>query len=288
MPLFSYMPKDGGEYDDQQSTGLPTPTRTQSFSSAADPDFNPNRFQNPSMTPPNAFRRSSIASDANWSSFGQFQWARPSMWSENTPSESSSTHVRKHSLPFDNGYGRGFVDDVRSIPMVPDVSQDPIYREKRSSSFSIGQSQSGFGFDEIGEDQMKVPVSRYSNVFQSSLPPMSEEEEDDAARFRSRSKSSGAAFGLLSSSDMAYMKQLNHPFHPSAEPYDHEPSQVIGTGTRRPSVIGSPTFDVNPMFGMTTGANKEQLPMLRPQRRFSFATDMPHKSGSSKEVASIG
>jgi hypothetical protein len=127
------MPKDGGEYDDQQSTGLPTPTRTQSFSSAADPDFNPNRFQNPSMTPPNAFRRSSIASDANWSSFGQFQWARPSMWSENTPSESSTTHVRKHSLPFDNGYGRGFGDDVRSIPMVPDVSQDPIYREKRSS-----------------------------------------------------------------------------------------------------------------------------------------------------------
>jgi len=279
MPLFSYMSKDG-DFDEQQNTHLPT--RTQSFSAVTDPDFKPQRFQNPSMTPPNAIRRSAMASDANWSSFGQFQW-RPSMWSENPPSE-PSTHTRKHSLPFDNGFGRGFGDDIRSVSMVSDVSQDPTYRGKRSSSFSVGQTRPGLGFDDIGEEQMEVPLTRYANPFQSSLPPMTEEDEDDdfnAARFRARSKSSGAAFGLLSSSDMAYMKQLNHPFHAS-EPYEQQP--VMVTGSRRPSVIGSPKFDVNPMFGMTAHGNKEPLQMLRPQRRFSFAADLPEMSGPSKDT----
>jgi hypothetical protein len=277
------------DFDD--TTGLPTP-RTQSFSAASDVDFNANIFQSPSMTPPNAFRRSSVANDSNWVSFSPFQWSRTSVWSDNQASEPISTaHVRKHSLPVDNSFGRGFVgDDLRSTPMVPDVSQDPIYREKRSSSFSISQSKSGFAFDENSEDQVKGPTSRFPNAFQSSLAPMSEEEEDDdfnAARFRARSKSSGAAFGLLSSSELAYMNNLNHPFHSPrvTEPYvDNQPPN-LGNGSRRPSVIGSPTFDVNPLYGVST-ASKQSLPMLRTQRRFSFATEVPDMSGPSKETVS--
>ncbi|KAG2172493.1 hypothetical protein INT44_006666, partial [Umbelopsis vinacea] len=288
MPLFSYMNSKDSDYED--STGLPTP-RTQSFSAANDLDFNPNRFQSPSMTPPNAFRRSSVATDPNWGSFSPFQWSRSSMWSDNQASEpSANTHVRKHSLPLDNGFGRGFGgEDLRSSPMIPDVSQDPIYREKRSSSFSVGQSKPGLAFEENSDDQMKLATSRFPNAFQSSLAPMSEEEEDDdfnAARFRARSKSSGAAFGLLSSSELAYMHQLNHPFHSprASEPYVNEQPPTLGNGSRRPSVIGSPTFDMNPLFKVPAGS-KEPLPLLRPQRRFSFATDVPQMSGPPKESA---
>lgn len=293
MPLFSYMNSKDSDLDDP--TGLPTP-RTQSFSAANDLDFNPNRFQSPSMTPPNVFRRSSVQADPNWGSFSSFQWSRSSMWSDNPASEPSiNTHVRKHSLPLDNGFGRGFGgEDLRSSPMVPDGSQDPIYREKRSSSFSVGQSKPGFAFDENGEDQMKMSTSRFPNAFQSSLAPMCEEEEDDdfnAARFRARSKSSGAAFGLLSSSELAYMNQLNHPFNSPrvSEPYVNDHPPTLGNGSRRPSVIGSPTFDANPLFSVSAGS-KEPLPMLRPQRRFSFAADVPDMSGgpSKESVTSIG
>ncbi|KAM3584734.1 hypothetical protein VKS41_003540 [Umbelopsis sp. WA50703] len=265
------------------------PMRTQSFSSPTDAEINTSRFQNPTIDPSNAFRRSSIASvgsDATWSSFGQFQWNRPSVWSDNSaPDSMQQAHTRKASLPFDNTFGRGFSEDIRSVPMMPDVSPAAIFRDQRSLSFSVGQSRSGQ--DDSGDDQMMPPISRYGNVFQSSLPPMNEEEEDDAARFRSRSKSSGAAFGLLSSSELAYINQLNRPYHTrrASETYDNERSNLMNPDNRQPPLMGTPGFDMQPVHQMSAG-DKEQLQMLQGQRRFSFAPDI---SGTTKEnVSSTG
>ncbi|KAJ2960522.1 hypothetical protein NQZ79_g4106 [Umbelopsis isabellina] len=277
-PWFAYGTKENS-IDEIE----PMPMRTQSFSSPTDAEVNTSRFQNPAIDPSNAFRRSSIASvgsDVNWSSFGQFQWNKPSVWSDNSaPDAIQQAHARKASLPFDSAFGRGFSEDIRSVPMVPDVSPAGIFREQRSFSFSAGQSRSGL--DEGGDDQMMPPISRYGNSFQSSLPPMNEEEEDDAARFRSRSKSSGAAFGLLSSSELAYINQLNNPYHTrrASETYDNDRSNSMNSDHRHPSLIGSPGFDMQPMQQMSVG-DKEQLHMLQAQRRFSFAPDI---SGTPKE-----
>lgn len=89
--------------------------------------------------------------------------------------------------------------------MLPGVSLEPIYRQHRSLSFSMGQDPTFFGYDDYGDDD-DDDARQYKN----SLETMTEEDEladddMDVARFRVRSKSSGAALSMLSSSQQGYL-----------------------------------------------------------------------------------
>ncbi|KAI9360547.1 PSP1 C-terminal conserved region-domain-containing protein [Pilaira anomala] len=164
-------------------------------------------------------RRSSIVSEsngnANWGSFGGFQWEGPSIFDEEGKSVGPTTQL--------NQAGTGTAPDdlydnsIRSVPMLPGVSLEPIYRQQRSLSFSMGQEPTFFGYDDY-EDQ--TPINNNNNqykqpTFNSSLAPMVEEEDGfiddfDLAHIRSRSKSSGAAFGLLSQNQHSRLMNNGH------------------------------------------------------------------------------
>ncbi|KAI8378112.1 PSP1 C-terminal conserved region-domain-containing protein [Choanephora cucurbitarum] len=172
-------------------------------------------------------RRSSIVSEPNggnnmnsgnnWGSFGGFQWEGPSIFDEdgkpvNLPNNQPGpppdvVDNQGNSLLHNTNY------DVLSVPMLPGVSLEPIYRQHRSLSFSMGQDPTFFGYDDY-EDQPPQP-SHYQSPFRSSLAPMEEEEDSyfddlDLAHIRSRSKSSGAAFGLLSQTQHSRLMNSGH------------------------------------------------------------------------------
>ncbi|KAG0749614.1 hypothetical protein G6F57_003478 [Rhizopus arrhizus] len=146
---------------------------------------------------PDIIRRGSIASEVNWGSFGGFQWEGPSIFEEEGKSTVIASIPPTAALPED-----AVPNSVLSVPMLPSVSLEPIYRQQRSLSFSMGQDPTFFGYDDYEEPYQHVQ-------FKSSLEPMAEEQEEDEldnfdlAFIRSRSKSSGAAFGLLSQSQHA-------------------------------------------------------------------------------------
>ncbi|KAG1446813.1 hypothetical protein G6F56_009457 [Rhizopus delemar] len=150
---------------------------------------------------PEIVRRSSIASEVNWGSFGGFQWEGPSIFEEDNNKSTAVASIPPTSLSED-----AIPNSVLSVPMLPGVSLEPIYRQQRSLSFSMGQDPTFFGYDDYEEPYQHVQ-------FKSSLEPMVEEQEEDEldnidlAFIRSRSKSSGAAFGLLSQAQHARLSR---------------------------------------------------------------------------------
>ncbi|KAI8387442.1 PSP1 C-terminal conserved region-domain-containing protein [Blakeslea trispora] len=174
-------------------------------------------------------RRSSVVSELNgnnnnnnnggnnWGSFGGFQWEGPSIFDEDgKPVNLPNTQPIPPPDVVDN-QGNSLLHntnyDVLSVPMLPGVSLEPIYRQHRSLSFSMGQDPTFFGYDDY-EDQPPQP-SHYQSPFRSSLAPMEEEEDSyfddlDLAHIRSRSKSSGAAFGLLSQTQHSRLMNSGH------------------------------------------------------------------------------
>ncbi|KAI8381322.1 PSP1 C-terminal conserved region-domain-containing protein [Radiomyces spectabilis] len=214
--------------------------------------------EHPATTSTNASagpRRSSIVDNQQWGSFGGFQWEGPSLFNEDN-------HINDHWHP----HHTDVMDDpnlqllnnnsILSVPMLPGVSLEPIYRQQRSLSFSMGQDPTFFGYDdyEDGDEQ----------GYKTSLATMEEEEEvleDEldqlsAARFRARSKSSGAAFGLLSSQQRAHLQSLRR----GSEQQDDILSQRRRSSTQFWNAANAP---------MSMG-DKERLELL--QRRLSTAS----------------
>lgn len=124
-----------------------------------------------------------------WVSMGGFQWEGPSIFDD-------------HS-----GQGDEHSRSIKAVPMVPDVSTEPIYREHRSFSFSVGQDPSFFGYDDY--DEIESTIS--SIAYQNQLATMEEEDDVDlngALKDRLRSQSSGAALGLLSAQHRAHLTRI--------------------------------------------------------------------------------
>ncbi|KAI8141215.1 hypothetical protein BJV82DRAFT_619723 [Fennellomyces sp. T-0311] len=100
-------------------------------------------------------------------------------------------------------------NSVLAVPMLPGVSMEPIYRQHRSLSFSMGQDPTFFGYNDYSDDDDADTQTRYKN----SLETMAEEDENglladdemDFGPYRMRSKSSGAALSMLSSSQQGYL-----------------------------------------------------------------------------------
>ncbi|CAO3609495.1 unnamed protein product [Mucor fragilis] len=238
-----------------------------------------NKKLSPNASPVNdhvdIIRRSSIVSEGNnnnnnWGSFGGFQWEGPSIFDEDgkpitvPPTQPAPDDAQ---AVFNTNY------DILSVPMLPGVSLEPIYRQQRSLSFSMGQDPTFFGYDDYDEHPapQQQQQNQYQSSFKSSLAPMEEEEDayyDEFDHIRSRSKSSGAAFGLLSQNQHSRLMNNGHIRRGSEQQDD-----LLINQRRRSS---SRFFNTNdPTATTTTTAttphmsmgDKERLDML--QRRLS-------------------
>ncbi|KAI9498975.1 PSP1 C-terminal conserved region-domain-containing protein [Zychaea mexicana] len=178
-----------------------------------------------------------------------FQWEGPSIFDDNKNNNSNNNnnngdHAPAHEvIPPDmiDGNSRHNMNndihgkddgtnsnDVLAVPMLPGVSMEPIYRQHRSLSFSMGQDPTFFGYNDYSDDDDNIPsdttkastrMMPNSHTYKNSLETMTEEEddevddaqndnEDDEMEFnpcRTRSKSSGAALSMLSSSQQGYL-----------------------------------------------------------------------------------
>ncbi|KAI9255056.1 PSP1 C-terminal conserved region-domain-containing protein [Phascolomyces articulosus] len=118
---------------------------------------------------------------------------------------------------------------ILAVPMLPGVSMEPIYRQHRSLSFSMGQDPTFFGYNDYSDDDETTstptdakPTSTTTNnnnkAYKNSLETMAEDDEeqdeeehavfvgeDEFNAYRMRSKSSGAALNMLSSSQQGYL-----------------------------------------------------------------------------------
>lgn len=249
----------------------------------------PNRFLH-SASPPGYPNGVNNSNDAKWGSLG-FQWAGPSIWTEGSSGNGSGPGSRTSPPPGEDGRNVSFsgVDehhDISAVPMVPSVSLEPSYRQQRSLSFSMGQNPAFFGYG----DEDEAP-SR--SGYRSSLPVMEEEDEYPqygVPKFRSRSKSSGAAFGLVASQEIPYNDEIGgQPYRRDSEQYSDLPggwnrsgSESTVMGSHRRSVTTnsgySPMWDngstaqaSNSSYLQISSADHERLERLRAQRRFSLA-----------------
>ncbi|GAN06614.1 PSP1-domain-containing protein [Mucor ambiguus] len=237
-----------------------------------------NKKSSPNESPVNdhvdIIRRSSVVSEGNnnnWGSFGGFQWEGPSIFDEDgkpitvPPTQPAPDDAQ---AMFNTNY------DILSVPMLPGVSLEPIYRQQRSLSFSMGQDPTFFGYDDYDEhpapqQQQQQQQNQYQSSFKSSLAPMEEEEDayyDEFDHIRSRSKSSGAAFGLLSQNQHSRLMNNGHIRRGSEQQDD-----LLINQRRRSS---SRFFNTNDPAATTAAAtphmsmgDKERLDIL--QRRLS-------------------
>ncbi|KAG1073541.1 hypothetical protein G6F42_025799 [Rhizopus arrhizus] len=193
----------------------------------------------------------------NWGSFGGFQWEGPSIFDEDgkpvtvPPTQPAPDDAQ---ASFNTNY------DILSVPMLPGVSLEPIYRQQRSLSFSMGQDPTFFGYDDYDEHPPQQQQNQYQSTFKSSLAPMEEEEDayyDEFDHIRSRSKSSGAAFGLLSQNQHSRLMNNGH-FRRGSEQQD----DLLINQRRRSSSRFFNTNDAQMSMG-----DKERLDIL--QRRLS-------------------
>jgi hypothetical protein len=156
-------------------------------------------------------RRPSVVSD--WGSFGGFQWEGPSIFDEEgKPVVTSQTQLAPDMPVGSEPLYTPYDSSILSVPMLPGVSLEPIYRQQRSLSFSMGQDPTFFGYDDYDDASSYTAAPQQS--FKTSLAPMAEEEDgyldDFDMHIRSRSKSSGAAFGLLSQAQHTRLMNSGH------------------------------------------------------------------------------
>ncbi|KAI7904084.1 PSP1 C-terminal conserved region-domain-containing protein [Cokeromyces recurvatus] len=222
-------------------------------------------------------RRASVVSEGNnnnWGSFGGFQWEGPSIFDEDgkpvsappiQPPPPDVVDNQGVSLLHNTNY------DILSVPMLPGVSLEPIYRQHRSLSFSMGQDPTFFGYDDYDDHP---PQPAYQPPFKSSLAPMEEEEDGffddiDFSHIRSRSKSSGAAFGLLSQSQHSRLMNSDGVRRGSEQQEDLMINQRRRSSSRFFNISNTvePTTPTTPNASQMSLGDKERLDIL--QRRLS-------------------
>ncbi|KAG2195484.1 hypothetical protein INT47_012028, partial [Mucor saturninus] len=215
-------------------------------------------------------RRSSVVSETNgngpnWGSFGGFQWEGPSIFDEDgKPVTVAPTQPAPDAIDlYDNS--------IRSVPMLPNISMEPIYRQQRSLSFSMGQEPTFFGYDDY-EDSTPTQPQYKQPAFNSSLAPMVEEEDGylddfDFAHIRSRSKSSGAAFGLLSQTQHSRLMNNGHVRRGSEQQEDLAINQRRRSSSRFFNIDQPTANDFNTNTGQMSLGDKERLDII--QRRLS-------------------
>ncbi|KAG2218985.1 hypothetical protein INT45_007647 [Circinella minor] len=164
-----------------------------------------------------------------------FQWEGPSIFDNNNDHAPAHEVVPPDMIDETNNNNNNDNDNsILSVPMLPGVSMEPIYRQHRSLSFSMGQDPTFFGYDDYSDDDdsnnnnptnnstTTTTTNNNTKVYKNSLETMKEEEEEDEGKEngqqrtlllgedefntnRMRSKSSGAALSMLSSFQQDYL-----------------------------------------------------------------------------------
>lgn len=252
-------PSRRGSLAAPSSSSNPNPSSSNSHNMTSDKQ-SPVASPTPnSMDIPGGGGRRPSLDPSQWGSFGGFQWEGPGIFDSEARKSSLShstqilpppapppdvlvddapyaPHRRLSSFAYDNN------NSILSVPMLPGVSMEPIYRQQRSLSFSVGQDPTFFGYDdyEDGSGMNNSNAAQTAYGYKNSLATMEEEDQDDsnvdgihhdddmlqdlldyeanAARWRARSQSSGAAFGLLSPSQHAAL--LSRQLRRGSEQHD--------------------------------------------------------------------
>lgn len=187
-------------------------------------------------------------------------WSGSSPWGERSKSIAvpiSSASLRLHT------------DDPLTSPKGQDHASAEIhYRTQRSMSFAIGQHESDlFGY------QPKREGSTGGASSTGFLPPMAEEDEysqyPGQPKFRSRSKSSAAAFGLGEFEEEVGSDQ--HRYNEALLFQHQSPSSDL---MQRHGQHNTPPTGLAPAF-QGLSPERERLERLRNQRRYSLSPVPP-------------
>ncbi|CAG8449917.1 3260_t:CDS:2, partial [Ambispora leptoticha] len=155
-----------------------------------------------SPSPPTKMQQLQNTANGNndkWGTLGGLQW--PGIWNEKNQQQNSGSSSKPEPNHSNSPYEReiGSPPGIGKLP-VP-VPPHPQYRQHRSSSFSVGQHDPDlFGYAPTSrresEGGLRLAYNRHS------LAPTMEEDTDEftpyGGRFRARSKSSAAAYGIIS------------------------------------------------------------------------------------------
>ncbi|ORZ20681.1 hypothetical protein BCR42DRAFT_435066 [Absidia repens] len=170
----------------------------------------------------------------HWDSFVGFHWGVSPTGPEEDSSKnfgtSTTTTIKPSEMALNTTASSTF-NSVLSVPMLPGVPTEPMYRQHRSLSFSTGQDPSFFGYDDYDDptDGNLNGPNGSRHGYKSSLETMAEEDDEQGVDFwnwytglessnvnqprqrqmsfdtgsngysrRVRSQSSGAVFGFAS------------------------------------------------------------------------------------------
>ncbi|KAF7727184.1 hypothetical protein EC973_007959 [Apophysomyces ossiformis] len=144
-------------------------------SSSVDPFTRPQDYAFPPI------RRNSAVSTATVD-----KWATPPPWS----TQSSQLFHEDDNWRPPSSSSSSFSDypDIASVPMLPEVSVEPFFREQRSMSYTVGHDD----WPRYVSQQQQLDTMQEEDETLTAM----EEEMLLAARFRARSKSSAAAFDI--------------------------------------------------------------------------------------------
>ncbi|CAG8478978.1 7233_t:CDS:2 [Racocetra fulgida] len=217
------------------------------------------------------------ANGGNWNALGGLQWNNVN---------SSSSYEREISSP------PGITGKL-PVPVPP----NPQYRQHRSLSFSVGQHDTDlFGCYVPASASRRESEGGLRFAYRHSLPVMEEETDDFSQfgmKFRTRSKSSAAAYGVISGhhdlphgDEMSSYRRDSEQYSESSSIWNNQGSQSDGPMLHhRRSVPGTSDYgnmwDLNTprqpppassYLAVMTGlpADRERLEKIR-QRRFSLS-----------------
>lgn len=250
------------------------------------------------------------ANGGKWNALGGLQWTNtPSIWNEkNQPSGPGSKQV-PHSSPTppppvnneDVNNSSSYEREISSPPGITGklpvpVPPNPQYRQHRSLSFSVGQHDTDlFGCYAPTSTSRRDSEGGLRFAYRHSLPVMEEETDDFSQfnmKFRTRSKSSAAAYGVISGhhdlphgDEMSCYRRDSEQYSESGSIWNNQNSQSDGPILHhRRSVPGTsdygtmwdslntprqpPSSYLAVMAGLPT--ERERLEKMR-QRRFSLS-----------------
>ncbi|CDH57539.1 psp1-domain-containing protein [Lichtheimia corymbifera JMRC:FSU:9682] len=198
--------------------------------------------------PSKAWNSNTTSNNNNNVPENSLQFEGPSIFNEHAPAHEDS------SLPPDMTIAPTTVDEshdptttsssVLAVPMLPGVSFEPIYRQHRSASFSMGQDPAIFGYDNYDEHS---DDEYQAQKYKTPLETMAEEEDDDEITEeeidfkRVRSMSSGSALGRLSSSQRGHLfekyKQPSSRKQQQQQPPDQSLAEDSSHDQQRPDPV---------------------------------------------------
>ncbi|KAG0177967.1 hypothetical protein DFQ29_004124 [Apophysomyces sp. BC1021] len=199
-----------------------------------------NRSQDYAFPP---IRRNSAVSTATVD-----KWSTPPPWS--TQSAQLFHDDDNWRPPSSSSSSFSDYPDIASVPMLPEVSVEPFFREQRSMSYTVGHDD----WPRYVSQQQQLDTMQEEDETLSAM----EEEMLLAARFRARSKSSAAAFDIW------------NPGMEDARSWMHLANRRRSLAAQQSSMPG---YGYNPLYTNMSAGDRERLGSLGRRLSLSPAPD---------------